>query len=182
MGGRVHGKIDTAEISDSAGGSIRLGGKTKAYYDTVGNGSIATKEPAIETGTIADYLRGDKTPQELNAAAVAYLPDTINKHISDSLNVIRDTVNNRLPLHATADSAGKSGTTYGLWGYSVPEPTSSGWLFSDGDETLIWSYPVVNDVTGLEDSLNVKLTGHRRNDTLVVMFGADSLCFKAITP
>ncbi len=47
--------------------------------------TMATKEPAIETGTIADYLRGDKTPQELNAAAVAYLPDTINKHISDSI-------------------------------------------------------------------------------------------------
>ena len=117
----VHGKADSSVLADSvkkippvafsdssraaykadtSAGALRLGGKTKAYYDTVGAGwirdSLANK---LCLHCVADSARG---AARLGGKTLSQIDTIGHGAIKQS---IRDTASNKLWIHGKADSS-----------------------------------------------------------------------------
>ena len=130
--GALHALSDSATIADSVrGGAQRLGGMTKEYYDTVGNGGAAVKYDSSFhsqwswTSGNADslghylaslYLRSiagliaDSAVDAVKWAGHAWPVDSVRAaHISDSAGKIPDTITSRLGIKAPVFTGHLSG-------------------------------------------------------------------------
>ena len=85
-----------AHLSDTSIDAGNLGGKPKAYYDTVGNGSLAASLGA----------KRDTSAHDTTGFGAAY-------------KAIKDTASNKLGLHASADSADTAYDAGKLGGYAM---------------------------------------------------------------